>query len=68
MLAVNQQMIIHFSMEMGMLITRIRSEVKGHWSDIILNVHAATEDKSDDKRAAFTSNWSMYVVNSQSTT
>jgi hypothetical protein len=77
-MAVTQQMIVHFAMEIIMLIitqeytffiyNRIRSAVKrvelisdkmtckvlrGCWCDIVMNVHAPPEDKSDDMSDSF---------------
>jgi len=42
--------------------------LRGHWCDVILNLHATTEDKSDDMKDALTRNYSVYSVGSQSTT
>jgi hypothetical protein len=43
--------------------------VRGQWCNIIvLNVHAPTEDKSDNTKDTFYKEQSMYLVNSSSTT
>jgi hypothetical protein len=38
--------------------------LRGHWCDIVLNVHASTEDKSDDTKDCFYEEQSMYLVKS----
>jgi len=40
----------------------------GHWSGIVLNVHALSEDESGNKKVRFKKNWSMYWISSHSTT
>jgi hypothetical protein len=39
----------------------------GLCDNIVLNVHASTEDKSDGTKDTFLSNWSMYWISSRST-
>jgi hypothetical protein len=42
--------------------------LRGHWCHIIvLNVHAPTEDKTDDVKDSFTWNWNLCLIKSLKT-
>jgi hypothetical protein len=42
--------------------------LRGRWCHIIvLNVHAPTEDKTDDGKDSFYENWNMCLMNSLNT-
>jgi hypothetical protein len=39
------------------------TDLRGHWCNIIvLNVHAPSENKSDDSKDSFTRNWKKFLI------
>jgi hypothetical protein len=43
--------------------------LRGCWcDDTVLNVHAPTEDRCDDTKDSFMTDWSVYWISSRSTT
>jgi hypothetical protein len=52
----------------GFISDRMSYITRGCWCDIVLSVHAATEDKRDDTKDSFMKNWSEYSISSRTIT